>query len=419
MFSMPSAILLVIDGLGDLPTPRTPLQVAKKPNLDYLAKNGITGLLSTIARGVIPGSDVSHLQLFGYDPKKYYPGRGPLEALGVGLELREGDIAFRANFATIKNNEIIDRRAGRITTAEARMLERDVGMQLGDTKIIFKSSVEHRGALIFRGSGLSPKVSDTDSHHEGEMQTCKPLDGSEEAGKTADMVNAFTETVQRKLNLNPINKTRKLPANIVLLRSPGTYRKVPSLTDRFGIRGACVAGGALYKGAAKYVGMDILKVPGATGDAKTDLKAKGKAAVEAAKTHDLDETDVSSTSLRTNRRSYDFVFVHVKAVDSFGHDGNFKEKTRMLEKIDKELVSELRKSDAYLVITGDHSTPCIRKAHSGHEVPILIYGKNERKDSVKRFDEISCMQGGLGHLRGADVLPILLNLIQKGKMYGS
>lgn len=397
---MPSAILLVIDGIGDLPTPKTPLQAAKKPNLDALAKNGITGLLSTIAPGVTPGSDVSHLQLFGYDPAAYYPGRGPLEALGLGMGLKEGDVAFRANFATLKNGQVIDRRAGRITTAEAQMLERDVNMRLGETQIIFKSSVEHRGALILRGPGLSANVSDTDTHHEGALAVCKALDGSKEAQITADIINAFTETVQRKLDQNSINKTRKLPANVVLLRSAGTYRKVPSISERFGIRGACIAGGALYKGVAKYVGMDVLKVPGVTGDAKTDLKAKGKAAVGASE-------------------RYDFVFVHVKAVDSFGHDGNFREKTKMLERIDRELVGELKKSDAYIVVTGDHSTPCIRKAHSGHEVPILIHGKNERKDSVKRFDEISCMQGGLGHLRGKDVMPVILNLIQKGKMQGS
>jgi 2,3-bisphosphoglycerate-independent phosphoglycerate mutase len=176
------------------------------------------------------------------------------------------------------------------------------------------------------------------------------------------------------------------------------------MKERFGISAACVAGGALYKGVAKYVGMDIINAKGATGDAKTDLKAKAKAAIEACKSHD-------------------FVFLHVKAVDSFSHDGNFKAKVKMLEKIDKELVGELRKAadknGIYVIITGDHSTPCIRKAHSGHEVPIVIYGKNERKDSVKKFDEMSCMAGGMGHLKGSDLMKIMLNLIEKGKMYGS
>lgn len=397
---MPSAILLVIDGLGDLSTPKTPLQAARKPNLDALARGGVTGLLSTMGRGVTPGSDVSHLQLFGYDPSTYYPGRGPLEALGLGMELRPGDIAFRANFATIKDGQVVNRRAGRITTAEARQLEKDVNMTLDDVQVLFRSSVEHRGALILRGPDLGANVTDTDSHHEGALPSCHATDGRAESRKTAEVVNQFTARVQEILSSHPINQKRKTPANIVLLRSAGTYRKAPSITERFGISGACIAGGALYKGVARYAGMDIRNAPGATGTAETDLKAKARAAMEATKT-------------------YDFVFVHVKACDSFGHDGNFKGKTKMLERIDKELVAPLRKSGHYIVVTGDHSTPCIRKAHSGHEVPILMYGKNERVDGVKKFDEVSCMAGGLGHLNGAEVMPMMLNLIGKGKMVGS
>lgn len=397
---MTSAILLVIDGLGDLPTPKTPLQAAKTKHLDTLAKQGSTGLLATIAPGVVPGSDTSHLQLFGYDPEKFYFGRGPLEALGIGMNLKEGDVAFRANFGTVKNGSIIDRRAGRIATADAHKLEASLNMRIDDVQVLFKSSVEHRGVLILRGPGLSAKVSDTDPHKIGPLMQCKALERNPRTTKTARIVNKFTKLAQEKLKKNPVNKGRKLPANIVLLRGAGTYHKVPSLKERLSIRGACIAGGALYKGVAKFVGMDVLHVQGATGTGSTNLKAKAKAAVKASK-------------------KYDFVFVHVKACDSFSHDGNFKGKTKMLEKIDKELLSTLEKSNAYLIVTGDHSTPCIRKAHSGHEIPILIHGKNERQDNVKKFDEISCMQGGLGHLHGKDVMPIILNLIRKAKMYGS
>lgn len=407
---MKSVILFIIDGLGDLPTPKTPLQAAKKPNMDYLAKNGATGLMSTISLGVTPGSDVSHLQIFGYETKKYYSGRGPLEALGVGLQLNDGDVAFRANFATVKANKIVDRRAGRITTIEAKKLENTVNMRIDDVQVIFKSSVEHRGALILRGPGLSPKVSDTDTHKIGEMIRCAPLEQIEQAKKTSEIVNKFTDLVYQKLSTHEINKNRELPANMVVLRSAGSFRKIPSVSERFGIKSACVAGGALYKGVAKYIGMNVIEVIGASGDANTNLKAKALAAIEASKTNEL-------------------VFLHVKAVDSFGHDGNFKEKTKMLERIDKELVSELvkhvkknsknKENSCSIIITGDHSTPCIRKAHSGHEVPILIYGENERKDEVKKFDEFSCAKGIIGHIKGSDVMNIVLNLTEKGKMYGS
>ncbi len=411
---MNKAILFIIDGLGDLPTPRTALQAAKKKNFDGLAKNGICGLMSTIDHGITPGSDVSHLQLFGYDPKEYYPGRGPLEALGVGIKLEEGDVAFRANFATVADNgrKIIDRRAGRISTEIGKALEKYVNIKIEDAeiKIIFKSSVEHRGALVLR-SGIpdyekpSSQITDTDPHGHGDyVLECKATNEENKwAIDTAAIVNEFTKRVFDALNNAEENKklakSQRLKANCILLRSAGEYKKVPSIKERFDISTACVAGGALYKGIAKYVGMDIVDVKGASGTAQTDLKAKGNAVVKALETHDL-------------------VFLHVKACDSFGHDGNFAGKVKMLERIDKELLPILIKSKANIVITGDHSTPCVREAHSGHEVPILIYG-NERKDRVSKFDELSCMNGGLGHLRGKDIMPIILNLIQKEKMYGS
>jgi len=399
MDSYKKAVLLVIDGLGDLPTPKTPLQIAKKPNLDKLAKNGITGLMSTIAMGIVPGSDTSHLQLFGYEPMQFYPGRGPLEALGIGIELEQGDIAFRANFATVTDDlSIIDRRAGRIETAIGKELEKSVNMKIEDVEAIFKSSVEHRGALVLRGPGLSASVTPTDPHGPGKVLESAPLEPGAE--KTARILNKFSKEVYARLKKAEANKGRKLPANMILLRGPGPFRYVPSMFEMFGISSACVAGGALYKGVARYVGMDVINVEGATGTKDTNLKAKANAAVNALKDHD-------------------FVFLHVKACDSFGHDGDCKGKAKMIERIDKELISILAKSGAYLVITGDHSTPCSRKGHSGHEIPILVYGKDERTDDVKNFDEISCMKGGLGHITGRDVLPIILNLIEKSMMYGT
>ncbi|MBI2079909.1 2,3-bisphosphoglycerate-independent phosphoglycerate mutase [Candidatus Micrarchaeota archaeon] len=397
------AVLFIIDGLGDLPP--TPLQNANLPNFDKLASGGITGLMSTIDRGITPGSDVSHLQIFGYDPHGFYPGRGPLEALGLGIELKEGDIAFRANFATVNPKfEILDRRAGRIDTNSAKSLEKEVNMKIDAIEVLFKSSVEHRGALVLRGKNLSHEISDTDPHGSGSVLNSKSLTKSSSAKKTAEILNKFTKEVYKKLNGNSLNKKRteqKLPpANIVLLRGAGQFKTVPTIQEKFGISVACVAGGALYKGIAKYVGMNVVAVPGATATKDTNLKAKGQAVLQALKSHDL-------------------VFLHVKACDSFGHDGNFEGKKAMLERIDRELLPVLMNSGAYVIITGDHSTPCIRKNHSGHEVPILIYGKGERSDSVQKFDEISCMNGGLGHIKGKDLMNIIIDIIERGKMYGS
>ncbi len=395
---MKKAILLVIDGLGDLPTPKSPLQAAKKPNFDRLASGGISGMMSPVAKYVVPGSDVAHLNILGYDPSIFYHGRGPLEALGLGMQLQNGDVAFRANFATAQGGKVTDRRAGRIDTATASALSKGLSMRIDDVEISFRNSTEHRGALVMRGSGLSSSISPTDPHESGELQECHPLDPSPEARKTADMVNRFTQAARDTLSKAPENRGRKLPANIVLLRGAGNFVSAPTFYERFGLKGACVAGGALYKGVARYVGMDVLMVPGATGDRNTDLGAKARAAAKALE-------------------SYDLVFMHIKMCDSAGHDGDFALKKDGIERIDG-ILPALEKTGACLVITGDHSTPCSLKAHSGHEVPILVHG-GERKDGVKRFDEISCAQGGLGHVRGKDIVPLILNITGRAQKYGS
>ncbi|HSB47318.1 MAG TPA: 2,3-bisphosphoglycerate-independent phosphoglycerate mutase [Candidatus Bilamarchaeum sp.] len=395
---MKKAILLIIDGLGDLPTPKTPLQAAKKPNLDNLADKGITGMMSPVAKYVVPGSDVAHLNILGYDPAIFYRGRGPLEALGLGIRLKDGDVAFRANFATCQGGTITDRRAGRIDTATAASLSKYLSMKIDDVEVIFKNSAEHRGALVLRGRGLSAQVSTTDAHEGEGLPDCQPLEDTPEARKTADIVNKFTKAALERLSSAPENKSRKLPANAVLLRGAGNFVPAPSFSERFGLYAACVAGGALYKGVASFMGMDVLLVPGATGDRNTNLEAKARAAAKALET-------------------YDFVFMHVKLCDSAGHDGDFALKKEGIERIDG-IIPMLEKTGACIVVTGDHSTPCSLKAHSGHEVPILVYG-GERRDFVEKFDEISCAAGGLGHIKGRHVVPLILNITGRAHKYGS
>jgi 2,3-bisphosphoglycerate-independent phosphoglycerate mutase len=392
------AILLIIDGLGDLPTPKTPLQAAKKPNMDRMAKLGITGMMSSIKRFLVPGSDVSHLNILGYDPSVFYLGRGPLEALGLGMDIQEGDVAFRANFATARDGKIVDRRAGRVDTKTAASLAPLLSMQIDDVQAVFKSSVEHRGALVLHGNNLSSNISETDPHALGDMQPCQPLDPSPESKRTADIVNRFTKLAMERLSSAPQNKGRDKPANMILLRGAGNFIPAPSFHERYGLNAVCIAGGALYRGVARFMGMDILLVPGATGDKDTDVEAKATAAAKALK-------------------GYDMVFMHVKACDSFGHDGDFHGKKKMIEKIDAALPI-LEATGASIIITADHSTPCVLKAHSGHEVPILVY-RGERTDDVRKFDEISCAKGGLGHVRGKDMIPLILNVTGRAQKYGS
>ncbi|VVC03497.1 2,3-bisphosphoglycerate-independent phosphoglycerate mutase 1 [Candidatus Bilamarchaeum dharawalense] len=395
---MKKAILLIIDGLGDLPTPKTPLQAAKIPNLNRLAKKGITGMLSPLKRYLIPGSDTSHLAILGYDPAVFYCGRGPFEALGLGIRLNEGDVAFRANFATLNGNKVTDRRAGRIETQVAASLVKYLPKKIDDVEIIFKNSVEHRGALVLRGRGLSSNVSQTDPHGSDLLEDCQPMDNSPEARKTADIINKFTVLAIDALSRAPENQKRDKKANVILLRGAGDYTCAPSFYERFGILGACIAGGALYRGVASFMGMDIIMVPGATGDKNTNLKSKADAAVKAI-------------------QNYDFLLLHIKMCDSFSHDGDFEGKKKSLEKIDR-IIPILEKSGAHLVITGDHSTPCSLKAHSGHEIPILVSG-GERYDSVSKFNEIDCAKGGLGHIKGKDIVPLILNITGHAEKYGS
>lgn len=398
---MLKTILLIMDGLGDLPSPKgkTPLSSAKTPNMDKMAREGMCGMLSPLGRGNVPGSDTSHLTLLGYPYWKYYCGRGPLEALGSGVVLRKGDVAFRANFATVEKGQVVDRRAGRIETALARKLEKYVRkIKVAGCEVIFRSTVEHRGVLILRGAGLGGEVSDTDPHARGPVLKSRAFrEGSE---KTAKALNEFTLKAMGALGKAPENKKRELPANAVLCRGAGAYCEVEPFAKRNGFLGACVAGGALYRGVANYIGMDVLAVSGATGAKDTDLKAKGKKAASALKNHD-------------------FVFVHVKGTDSFSHDEDCGGKRKFIEKVDKELIPMLMKTDANIVVSGDHSTPCVLGKHTGHEVPILFWGMGFRKDKTRSFDELSCMRGGMGHLDGWDLFPVMVNAMGRGRKVGT
>ena len=391
-------ILLIMDGLGDTKKPNTPLESAKTPNMNELAREGITGTMLTLGGRVVPTSDKAHLVLFGYNLKEYYPGRGPLEALGAGMKLKKGDVAFRTNFGTIKNGKVIDRRAGRIETKYSIKLGKILSMKIEDVKLIFRGTVEHRGALILRGEGLSDKVCGTDPHKLGKPKKCCSLDGKKDSKKTARIINKFMELSIEKLSQNQLNirreKVGKVPANIVLLRGAGKFRKIPTMKKRFNIKSTAIAGGALYKGVAKYVGMNVLDVKGATGDRNTNLKAKGR-------------------SVLSSLKNSDFVFVHVKATDSFSHDGDCVGKKNMIERVDKELLPYLfkairnKKNKIGLIITGDHSTPCELKKHSADPVPILMWGFG--KDNIKKFGEKYCKKGKLGKIYGKEIISCILN----------
>jgi 2,3-bisphosphoglycerate-independent phosphoglycerate mutase len=402
-------ILLVFDGLGDRPIKelggKTPLEAAQKPNLNKLAEEGITGLVDTCGRGVRGGSDTSHLALFGYDPQKYYTGRGPFEAAGLGMILKPGDIAFRANFATIDSKFTVqDRRAGRIDSG--KVFEQALnGIKLAGAQVLFKAGVEHRGALVLRGKNLSAEISSTDPHEVGaKVLESKPLEKSKEAKKTAELVNDFTRKSFKTLESHSMNKERAkrklLPANVVLVRGAGVVPTIPPFKEQFGLSAACVAGGGMYKGIARLVGMDVIEVKGATGTAQTDIAAKFNAAKKA---------------LEKN----DFVFVHLKATDNFAHDGNAVGKKEFIEKADSFIPILSSVKNALIIVTGDHSTPCAVMNHSADPNPILFRGEGARGDDVKEFGERACAKGGAGRMKGTDLMNEVLNLLGKLEIYGA
>ncbi len=403
-------LLLIFDGLGDRPTAalgnRTPLQAASTPNLDWFAANGITGQLDPIAPGIRPGSDTSHLALFGYDPVAVYTGRGPFEAAGVGIEVREGDIAFRANFCTVDEKmRVVDRRAGRIRERTKDLAAAIGGLRFGDIEVLFGAGTEHRGALVLRGPGLSSAVSDTDPHEEGK----KVLDAQAieaRAKKTALIVNRLTKKVASVLGDHPVNvalrKAGRPPANMIVLRGAGVVPHLEPLGKARGVNAAAIAGVSLVKGICRAVGMAVLDVRGATGGLDTDMNAKAEAALAAL-------------------RKYDMVVVNVKAADICGHDGKAREKVEVAERIDV-MMGHIRaglNDDVVVAATADHSTPVDLRDHSGDPVPVLVYGPTVRVDTVKRFDELSVMAGGLGRIRGTDLLPILLSDSNGAEKFGA
>jgi 2,3-bisphosphoglycerate-independent phosphoglycerate mutase len=402
-------LLVVCDGMSDRPVrefgDKTPLQVARTPAMDAIARSGVSGMMDVIAPGIIPGSDTAHLALFGYDPYKVYTGRGPIEAAGAGIEMAKGDVAFRCNFATVDSDmRVIDRRAGRIRDGTSDLAKALTGMRIDDVELVFKEGSEHRGVLVMKGPGLDQRVSEIDPHVEGPLLESRPL--VPEAAKTASALNEFARRSHEMLEKHPVNESRRAeglpPANIVLPRGAGSVGELDSLEERFGIRGAGIAGVTLIKGICRLVGMDVVDVPGATGGLDTDYLEKAKAALRSLETHDL-------------------VFVNVKSSDVAGHDGDFRLKVQVIENIDGMLGTILKDlhEDVIVAITADHSTPVTVRDHSADPVPVAISGGGGRVDGVREFDEISAAAGSLGRIRGMDLMPILLGMANRSRKFGA
>ena len=385
-------VLLVLDGLGGLPMDpfgRTELEAADTPNLDALAARSDLGLSRPVAAGVSPGSGPGHLALFGYDPLKYEVGRGVLSALGVGFELGENDLAARVNFATKdESGRISDRRAGRIATEEARKLVDllNENLRLDGVEVFLIHEKEHRAVAVFRGSGLSDALSDSDPQRTGlEPLPIEPINGNAGAEKSAELANAFIEQADETL-------AGHHPANTVLLRGFGMHPALPRFDEIYKLRAAAIAGYPMYKGLARLAGMEILKEgEGIAGEFET---------------------------LKENWGSYDFFFVHVKPTDAAGEDGDFRRKAAVIEEADALIPDLFDLDPAVLAVTGDHATPAKMESHSWHGVPFLLYSKYTLP-TAESFGQRACACGSLGAFPAEEIMGLLMGHALKLNRYGA
>ncbi|MEW5876841.1 MAG: 2,3-bisphosphoglycerate-independent phosphoglycerate mutase [Acidobacteriota bacterium] len=362
-------LLLVMDGLGDIPNAQgqTPLSAARKPNLDRLAREGCCGRFDPVGPGVTPGSGPGHLALFGYDPTQYEIGRGVLSAVGIDFPLQAGDVAARFNFCTLDaQGHIVDRRAGRIPTEENRRLVAKLReVQLPGVQVFVETESEHRGVLVLRGEGLSPRIADTDPQKTGvpplPVRALVP-----EAERTAALVAQFVSEAQRILAGEP-------QASGLLLRGFDSLPRIPSMQERFRLRPLCVATYPMYRGLARLVGMEVVEPPESLADIPRVLTRY----VE----------------------GHDFAFVHVKYTDKAGEDGDFERKKAVVEEVDRLLPELLAARFDVVVVTADHSTPVALASHSWHPVPALLWAPGRVfADDVAEFSEKACIAGALGRL---------------------
>lgn len=389
-------VLLILDGLGGLPMQpdgKTELETAHTPNLDRLAAEGITGLSIPIRPGVEPGSGPAHLSLFSYDPVKYQIGRGVLEALGIGFRMTNNDLAARGNFATVNEKGLItDRRAGRISTEECirlcEKLQKATGDMFDDYKIFVEPVKEHRFVFVLRGEGLGGDLTETDP-----LETGKPPlpvtdeSATEQGQKTADLINQWIEAARDVL----ADEDR---ANSLNLRGISKDPGLPLLTDVYGLKAAAIAVYPMYKGVASLVGMEIIEFEG-----------------------DRPEHEIAALERVWN--DYDFFFIHVKKVDSYGEDGNFDAKVHEIEAVDAVIPRILALNPGVVIVTGDHSTPSKLRSHSWHPVPALLWSPNAMPDPAQSFGERACMAGGLGVFHATNLLPQAMGHAGRLKRFGA
>jgi 2,3-bisphosphoglycerate-independent phosphoglycerate mutase len=419
-------LYVLLDGLGDLPVKdfngKTPLEAAKTPNLDSIASKARMGSVYTVGKGIAPESDVAVISMLGYDPAKTYTGRGPIEAFGSGMDMEDGDLAVRCNFATVDSSlKIMDRRCGRsLSTEESRKLaeaiNRGVKLRSHEATFQFRATVGHRGVLLIKPKSgkLSGNISNTDpaylkmeglglavAKYENRIAQCKPLDRTKGAKAAAELLQEFTEKSHALLASHPLNASRKaagkLPANAILSRDAGSrLPKFEPVLSKYGIEFASMVEMPVERGIALLCGMDLVEMPPPSGNLKADYTKRAAQASELLQT-------------------YGAVYVHIKGPDEPAHDGDCPGKRRSIEQIDAYFFGNLKvdPENVVIVVTADHSTPCTLHSHSDDPVPLMVSGAGIKADGQCRFGEGVAANGSLGMLNGQDVLPKIFGLFSQ------
>ncbi len=418
-------VYVLLDGIGDLPHPSlndlTPLEAAYTPNLDMLARNGSMGSVISVGKGIAPQSDIAVFNMLGYSFKDgSYVGRGVIESIGCNIDFREGDLALRGNFATVDENlKVIDRRAGRVISIEeaksvCKTLSDNIRFSDKGGSVILEPTIAHRVVIRFRHAKvkLSDKISNTDPAYDKVggigiakavnntqdiyIQESKAQEDTEPAKVAAKMLNEFTTQVVQLLKDHPVNRTRiaagKKPMNCILARDSGNrYPNVEPINKKYNMTIGGIVDMPVEIGISKVLGIKMFEA----GD-NVDYEKKAKVAADSLK-------------------SVNAIYVHIKGPDEFGHDGDARGKRKNIEDIDRRffgtLMQELNKTDAAIVVSGDHSTPCVKKGHSDDPVPLLVSGSRVKQDGSARFTENYAKRGRLGLLMGTDVLPTAIKMV--------
>lgn len=421
-------IYVAIDGMGDLPISelgnKTSLEAAETPNMDFLAQTGKTGLMYSVRKGMAPESDAAVISLLGYDPFTFSTGRGIIEAVGAGIDIVDGDLALRCNFATMgEGNKIIDRRVARsLSTEEAvelsKVANEEIKLETHPTTFELRNTLGHRGVLVIRNQRkpLSAKITNSDPAYtmvnglgvakaqvEMVLKRCEPMEDTEEARISADLVNEFIEKTRRVWDSHPINEKRlaegKLKANVVLTRDAGdSLPKFFNINQRYNVRFAALADMHAEKGIAQLAGMDAILLPPPTGNLEEDCR-------------------IRVAKLLEMLPNYDCFYIHLKGPDEPGHDGNCRLKRKIISGIDEyffgRLLKKISLEDYVICVTSDHATPCALKVHSDTPVPVLVSDGSGRSYDLK-FSENNCKNGSLGMiLHGHELMPLLMGLLKK------